>query len=201
MQTFLSTVALCACFSLVGFGQTAPITADQARAAARVALDEAQGDERRFRETYQRELRKIDRDYRNDAKVDVILFPVDLTIVVRGPASLYGQAVSERLRKLEPADGALWPEGIGVGIFPQTIHAPNIERCVLTTAGQTVGPLISTLRPSEQRTMMGLTVTRSSGSIWYRPGDLQVGSVLTCIPTTGKNIVKTFSARDLKQLK
>lgn len=199
---------------LLGFNlsQVPNFTEQQVRAAARVAVAEAAGDPDKFPRPYERELRNLDKTFQRasgwsfgpytiSGSVGSLAATTHLSVMVRGPITYFGYGVMEGIRKMEPTE-VPWPIGVAVTITPETIDAPNVERCVLTDPkGSRVEPLDSTLKPVEQVSRAGLKVTVNTGTIWYPSGAFQAGSTLTCIPTSGNNIIHKFTAVTIRHVK
>jgi hypothetical protein len=108
--------------------------------------------------------------------------------------------VGEAVRKMEPTDKIPWPCGATINVSPSRIDGPDIERIVVKRDGVVIEPIRNDLVPTPLTTKLGVTRILHSGSVCYRPSTFEPGAevIVTAIPVTGTNIVKTLEQGTLR---
>lgn len=126
-----------------------------------------------------------------------------LSAVAIPPYLAYRNAVSERLRKMEPTNAIPFVPVVRVSVTPTAATAPDVIKVVVVRNGQTVQPIGSTLVAREFRNNFGATAMLHGGEVAFpleafAPGGLVV---ISLIPEAGENMVTPLKVEWLSRFK
>jgi hypothetical protein len=207
MRTF-STLLICVAAATTFAAQQSAflrVSEAQARQAMAVASAAAKGSERAFSTQFDKEIKKIAPDYEYDLMNDRLILGSltgALAIRVIGPVLRLRENASEAIRKLDPLDQVTWTDGVAVVVIVQQITAPDIVKIVVTRDGRNVDPWFNGLAPAEQTTRLGAKTILHEGTVLFPADAFNPGApvTVTAIPASGRNIVRTFTDKELRKI-
>jgi hypothetical protein len=192
----LSLVTALLCLSVAVHAQS--VTEAQAREAA---VKAAAAGEPKFHNAFRDEIRKLVPDYSFE---NVTLIRNEWNDVwIMGPVARYQQTAGAAVRKMEPLAKVAYPEGAVITVYPKRMDALNIEKVVVSRAGAIVEPIAGGFVPVELSNALGAKVSLGAGLAIYPVSAFAPGAevVVTIVPATGSNIVKTLRDGDLKKIR
>lgn len=131
-----------------------------------------------------------------------IFYSDAIHISLSGRVSPFWFFASERIRKMEPIGEVPWPTGFFVSVSPSQIGAPDIVKIVVTRDGVQIQPVADHLTARQFSTRMGAKSLIHAGDVFFPDAAFLPGArvVVTAIPESGNNIVKTLTDEELKGL-
>jgi hypothetical protein len=170
------------------------VTEAEARAALLVAA--AEKDPKRFRDAYQRAIRRHAPHFNADPHV--LIRTAAYAVVLEGPAQRLGRAAAENVRRMEPIAPVPWLNGVAVVVEPWMAGGDDIGKVVVMREGKVVEPLSSTLAPAPFVNAMGATFRLHVGEVVFPAEAFALGSPFVdviLIPATGDNIRRRLTDR------